>query len=153
MTKEKDEDITPGTLVKFSLLALGLMGLIAVGGCFGCPAYTRYQTVQDANNRVQVATIDANNRVQVTAIEIQNQTQLVEVENRKAEVRVADARGIADSQKIIDSSLTLNYLQYLAIQAQTEMAHSPNHSEVYIPVGTNGIPLVRTVNPSGEEKK
>lgn len=109
---------------------------------FLVPAYSRYQDIKNANNRVLVS-----------QIEIQNQTQMIDVENKKAQVRVADANGIAESQKIINSSLTANYLQYLAIQAQTEMAHSPNHSEVYIPVGTNGIPLVKTVNPDGSDPK
>jgi len=36
-------------------------------------------------------------------------------------------------------------LQYLAIKAQEEMASSPNHTQIYIPVGTNGIPIVKTI--------
>ena len=35
-----------------------------------------------------------------------------------------------------------NYLQHEAIGAQLEMASSPNHTTVYIPVGNNGLPLV-----------
>ena len=31
-----------------------------------------------------------------------------------------------------------------AIQAQEKMAGSPNHTTVYIPVGTNGLPMVHT---------
>jgi len=30
----------------------------------------------------------------------------------------------------------------VAIQAQRTMANAPNHTTVYIPVGTNGLPLV-----------
>lgn len=117
-----------GIVIVLVLICLGM-------GClFGFPAYHRYQAIQYAQNKVQV-----------TAIEIQNTNQLVEVETKKAEVRVAEAKGIAESQKIIDSSLTHNYLQYLAIKAQEHMADSPNHTQIYIPVGTNGIPLVKTV--------
>ncbi len=61
---------------------------------------------------------------------------------KNAEIRVEEARGIAESQKIINSTLTKNYLQHEAINAQNKMADSPNHTTVYIPVGTNGIPLV-----------
>lgn len=121
------------------VLAIILIILMAGTGLLGCPAYFRYQTRQDANNEVEVS-----------AINIRNTDQRVEIEKRKAEVRVAEARGIAESQKIIDSSLTENYLQYLAIKAQEAMAGSPNHTEVYIPSGNNGIPLVRTVN-AGEK--
>lgn len=103
---------------------------------FGLPAFSRYQARQDAGNEVIVS-----------SIEIRNTEQHVEIEARKAEVRVAEAKGIAESQRIIASSLTENYLQYLAIKAQEKMAASPNHTEVYIPSGTNGIPLVKTINP------
>lgn len=103
---------------------------------FGGPAYQRYQTIQWEQNQVVV-----------NSITIQQQAQLIQVENQKAEIRVADAKGIAESQKIIASSLTEQYLQYLAIDAQKAMASSPNHTEIYIPSGLNGIPLVRTVDP------
>lgn len=116
-------------------LVVGLAGGL-IGGCaFGWPAYDRYQARENASNNVNV-----------TEIQIRNTDQLVEVEKKKAEVRVAEAHGIAESQRIISGSLTTNYLQYLAIGAQKEMAHSPNHTQVYIPSGPNGIPLVKTVD-------
>ncbi len=65
-----------------------------------------------------------------------------EIAQRDAEIRVEEAKGIAAAQKIINETLTANYLQHEAIQAQASMANSPNHSTVYIPVGPNGIPLV-----------
>ncbi len=64
------------------------------------------------------------------------------IAQRDAEIRVEEAKGIASSQRIINSTLTTNYLQHEAINAQLHMAESPNHTTVYIPVGTNGIPLV-----------
>ncbi len=115
--------------------AVILTGGLLVGCCFGYPAFSRYQDRQEAENKVQV-----------TAIQIQNTNQLIEVEKKKAEVRVAEAHGIAESQKIIDTSLTQYYLQYLAIGAQKEMAHSQNHTQIYIPVGNNGIPIVKTID-------
>lgn len=123
-----------------TLIALG----ITVGiGCIVAlaviiPWYSRYQ-----------ARADANNQTTLNEIAINQQDQLIQVEQKKAQIRVADAQGIAQSQKIIDASLTANYLQYLAIQAQEAMANGTNHTEIYIPVGTNGIPLVKTVDPSG----
>ncbi len=67
-----------------------------------------------------------------------------EIAKRDAEIRVEEAKGIAESQRIINATLTANYLQHEAIQAQREMANSPNHTTVYIPVGSNGIPIVYT---------
>ena len=65
-----------------------------------------------------------------------------EIAKKDAEIRVEEAKGIAEAQKIINTTLTSNYLQHEAIQAQSKMADSPNHTTVYIPVGTNGMPLV-----------
>ena len=120
-----------------------LVGGLVVGCGYGYPAYARYQAREDARNNVLV-----------TEIQIRNTDQLVEVERKKADVRVAEAHGIAESQRIISGSLTANYLQYLAIGAQKEMAHSPNHTQVYIPSGPNGIPLIKTLDvPEPPEKK
>lgn len=61
---------------------------------------------------------------------------------KDAEIRIEEAKGIAQAQRIINTTLTKNYLQHEAINAQLKMADSPNHTTVYIPSGTNGIPLV-----------
>jgi len=69
-----------------------------------------------------------------------------EIAIKDAEIRIEEARGIAEAQKIINSTLTQNYLQHEAINAQLKMADSPNHTTVYIPSGNNGIPIVNTLN-------
>lgn len=66
-----------------------------------------------------------------------------EIARKDAEIRVEEAKGIAQAQKIINATLTPNYLQHEAINAQIKMAESPNHTTVYIPVGNNGVPLVK----------
>lgn len=68
-----------------------------------------------------------------------------EIAIKDAEIRIEEARGIAEAQKIINSTLTQNYLQHEAINAQLKMAESPNHTTVYIPSGANGIPLVNNL--------
>ena len=68
-----------------------------------------------------------------------------EIAKKDAEIRIEEARGIAEAQKIINSTLTKNYLQHEAINAQLKMASSPNHTTVYIPSGANGIPIVKTI--------
>jgi len=70
-----------------------------------------------------------------------------DIAKKDAEIRIEEAKGIAEAQKIINSTLTTNYLQHEAIQAQRAMASSPNHTTVYIPVGPNGIPVVYTPKP------
>ncbi|MCI5138300.1 MAG: hypothetical protein D3922_07765 [Candidatus Electrothrix sp. AR1] len=69
-----------------------------------------------------------------------------EIAKKDAEIRIEEAKGIAAAQKIINETLTQNYLQHEAIQAQLKMASSPNHTTVYIPSGANGIPLIGTIN-------
>lgn len=106
-----------------------------IGGViFGMPSFFRYQKVQDAKNEISV-----------NEMKIQQTEQLVKVEKQKAEIMVAEANGIAEAQRIINATLTDRYLQHEAIKAQENMAGSPNHTQIYIPVGTNGIPLVKTV--------
>jgi len=110
-------------------------GIIIIAGLmFGIPAYDRYQQVAYARNQVTV-----------NDIQIQQTEQLVKVEQQKAAIRVQDALGIARSQQIINGTLTPQYLQHEAIQAQMTAAQSSAHTEtIYIPSGAQGIPLVGT---------
>lgn len=119
-----------------TLIGTGVIAaLIVIGGlAWGLPNYSRYQARQDAQNQVAI-----------NAIIIQQQEQNIQVEQQKAQIRVVDAEGIAKSQQIIAASLTDAYLQYLAIDAQKAMVNGSNHTEIYIPSGANGIPLVKTI--------
>jgi len=69
-----------------------------------------------------------------------------EIAQKNAEIRIEEAKGIARSQEIINKTLTRNYLQHEAIQAQVSMAKSPNHTTTYIPVGPNGMPIMLDVS-------
>jgi regulator of protease activity HflC (stomatin/prohibitin superfamily) len=74
--------------------------------------------------------------------ELEKKTIEKKIAMKNAEIRIEEAKGIAQAQKIINATLTKNYLQHEAINAQLKMADSPNHTTVYIPSGTNGIPMV-----------
>ena len=63
---------------------------------------------------------------------IKEEENLKLVETIKAEKRVIEARGIADANKIIQSSLTQAYLQYEAIQKL-----NPGAEKIFIPA--NGV--------------
>lgn len=117
------------------LSALGVAVFVSL--LFLLPMYSRYQRVQDAQNQITVNEMVAKQTQQLIA----NETQ-------KAQIRIEEAKGIAEAQRLINATLTDQYLQHEAIEAQKSMAGSPAHTEIYVPVGTNGIPLVRTVNPS-----
>jgi type II secretory pathway pseudopilin PulG len=119
--------------VIFALLAF--VAVLVVAAMIVLPAYGRYQDRQNQSNQIQL-----------NALKIQQTQQLVEVEKQKAQIRVVEAEGISQAQKIINATLTDKYLQHEAINAQEKMANSPNHTTIYIPSGTNGIPLVKTVD-------
>lgn len=101
---------------------------------FAFPQFNRYQARQEAQNQVSI-----------NEIRIKQQEQLIQVEKQKAEIRIQEAKGISEAQKLINSSLTDKYLQHEAIEAQKAMVGSENHTQIYIPVGQNGIPIVKTV--------
>lgn len=132
---------------KISTTAIIIGIVIIIGGLFaGIPAYGRYQTQKNNNITRQQALLNEQNQVQINEIQIQQTAQLVQVEQQKADIKVVEAQGIAKAQQIINQTLTDKYLQHEAIQAQSALANSPNHTTVYIPSGQNGIPLVSTVN-------
>lgn len=118
--------------------------VLVIGAIFGgvdyvahaVPNYKRGQRL--ANER---------NQTTINDIQIAQTAQLVKVQQQKAQIQIAQAQGIAQSQKIIANTLTPAYLQYEAIEAQKDETASPNHTIIYIPSGDNGIPLVSTVDP------
>ncbi len=132
----------PAVAVILWIVALAVCVVFVFGGWAALATMNRYQAVKNAENQVHV-----NNIV------ISQTEQLIQVEKQKAQIRVQEAIGIAEAQKIINATLTPLYLQHEAIQAQLKMAGSPNHTQIYIPVGANGIPLVFTAPTTGKSKE
>ena len=93
-------------------------------------------------NRGQ-ARADAENEVAIRNIQIQTMQQQVQIEQQKKKIKIIEAQGIAEAQKIINKTLTPQYLQHEAIDAQLEAAKNSSHTEtIYVPSGTQGIPNV-----------
>jgi regulator of protease activity HflC (stomatin/prohibitin superfamily) len=67
-----------------------------------------------------------------------------EIAKKEAEIRVTEARGIAESNRIIAGSLTREYLQHEANQALMKFAEKGNTNTVVIPAGTSIAPLINT---------
>lgn len=121
--------------IKITIISTASL-IVLAGLILGVPSYGRYQRLQNENNQTRV-----------NDIQIAQTQQLVKVQQQKAQIQIAQAQGIAQAQKIISNSLTNQYLQYEAIEAQKSEINSPNHTIIYVPSGDNGIPLVQTVNP------
>ncbi|MCV2357631.1 hypothetical protein LNV08_01430 [Paucibacter sp. TC2R-5] len=129
----RDDHKTPAINIILFYVLLFIAAVFSL--IFSIPEYSRYQ-----------ARATAANQVKLNEIKIRQQEQLIKVETQKAEIRVEEAKGIAHAQQIINATLTDRYLQHEAIKAQEKMASSPNHTQIYIPVGNNGIPVVKTVD-------
>lgn len=91
-----------------------------------------------------VVTLAVEKKLAAKQLLDEKQTQK-EIAKADAKIRIEEAKGIAAAQKIINRTLTVNYLQHEAIQAQLKMAESPNHTTVYIPSGANGIPIMESL--------
>jgi regulator of protease activity HflC (stomatin/prohibitin superfamily) len=71
-----------------------------------------------------------------------------EIAKKEAEIRVTEARGIAESNRIIAGSLTREYLQHEANQALLRFAEKGNTNTVVVPAGMSMAPLISV--PSGK---
>ena len=82
----------------------------------------------------------------LAATQVLEQTTIeIQTAKARAQIREAEAEGVARAMDTINQKLTPLYVQYEAIQAQQKMVNSPNHTEVYIPVGPMGVPVVGTM--------
>jgi len=67
-----------------------------------------------------------------------------EVAEKEARIKEIEAKGIANAQKIINDTLSAQYLQHEAIQAYRDLAKSSNATFVIMPTDpkTTGVPLI-----------
>jgi regulator of protease activity HflC (stomatin/prohibitin superfamily) len=79
-------------------------------------------------------------------LEAQQQAQQMEFVLQKerlvADQRIIEASGLAESQRIIDASLTDAYLQWKYIQALELLVASPSTTTVILPYDSNLIPML-----------
>src|SRR5262245_34289742 len=76
--------------------------------------------------------------------ELQRKDTEIEIEPKERTKREVQAEGIANAMQIIRGQLNTLYVQHEAIEAQKAMVNSQNHTVVYIPVGSMGVPLTGT---------
>jgi regulator of protease activity HflC (stomatin/prohibitin superfamily) len=84
---------------------------------------------------------EAINQKLIAEQQIQQKEFEIQVATKEADRKVAEAQGIADSQAIIRNTLTPEYLTWYWI------SNLDNHeSVIYIPIGSNGLPLFKQVD-------
>ncbi len=98
---------------------------------------------------VTVGNVQYPNEVSTAVSKKLAATQLLEqkvtdlkIAQKNAQIKIAEAEGIAKSMDIVQQKLTPLYIQHEAIEAQKSMADSKNNTMIYIPVGPNGVPVV-----------
>jgi GGDEF domain-containing protein len=87
------------------------------------------------------------NQKKLEAMQVQT-----EIAKREAEIKVTEAHGIAEANKIIAGSLTREYLQHEANQALFKFAEKGNSNTVVIPSGMSVTPLINTGNNGNNGK-
>ena len=126
---------------KMAIISIVFVLVLVVVVMAAVPLYNVWQKELSGKAKLREAEWSRQIKVEEAAAEKESAKLLKEAE-------VERARGVAESMNIISEELEKNdnYLQYLAIQAQIKMAESPNHTTVYIPVGANGIPLIKDIS-------
>ncbi|MDX6698597.1 MAG: hypothetical protein QOE65_1994 [Solirubrobacteraceae bacterium] len=127
----------------WTLAAVGavvLLTAVGVGLSAGVQAYKRAEARANGENDVRLTHIEISRARQQAKI---TRAQIAATQ-ANAEKRYQEAVGIRRAQNEIAKSLTSQYLQHEAIQAQKAVATSGrNNTIIYVPSGANGVPLVQ----------
>lgn len=77
----------------------------------------------------------------------------LKIAERDATIKIIEAKGQQRAQEIIDSTLTLTYLQYRALDVQRALVNSSNASFFFIPIGENGLPVILSTEAGMMKKR
>lgn len=83
--------------------------------------------------------------------ESQQMKFVLEKERQEAERKRIEAKGLADSQKLISSSLNSQLLQLRAIEATQKLAESQNSKIIVVGSGQGGMPIL--IQPDSTSRK
>jgi hypothetical protein len=123
-----------------AVLGFVLVTAVGVGISAGVQAYKRAEERANAENGVRLTHIEISRARQQARI---TRAQIAAT-RADAEKRYQEAVGIRRAQDEISKSLTGQYLQHEAIQAQKAVATSGrNNTLIYVPSGANGVPLTQ----------
>lgn len=82
------------------------------------------------------------NQKKLEAMQVQT-----EIAKKEAEIKITEAHGISESNKIISGSLTREYLQHEANLALLKFAEKGNANTIIVPAGMPVTPLINTGKP------
>jgi len=82
--------------------------------------------------------------------EAEKMKYVIEKERLEAERKITEAKGIAESNRIISDSLSTKYLQWYYLQTLKELASSPNNTFIITPYDNKLIPMLNLQKNSGK---
>ena len=132
-----------GLEVKDALIAIGDSVLARIRTYATDSPFT-VTSVVVGNVQYPAEVADAVSRKLAATQELQRKDTEIEIERKERTKREVQAQGIANAMQIIRGQLSAMYIQHEAIEAQKSMVNSPNHTVVYIPVGSMGVPVTGT---------
>ncbi len=102
------------------------------------------------NITLPTAVTEGINRKLVMKQESERMEFQIERDQKEAERKVIEAKGIRDSQEIIAKGITPDYLTWKSIEATEMLARSPNSKIIIIGNTRNGLPIMldQSVPPS-----
>lgn len=148
----QNEDSTASNIL-FITLAGAVATIVALGVLLGIyfsvKTVGRYQERADrSQNRAQKLK-DVRNEVTVNSILISTFGQKEKIEQKKADIRFIASTGVRRAQDEIAKTLTPLYVQFEMIDALKAVAASGrNATVIYIPTGSNGLPIVNVTGKS-----
>jgi len=91
--------------------------------------------------------VDSVIRKFVTAEDNERKDVELKIAQKQIEIGIAEARGIADAQKIIRTTLDPMFLQFEALNAMEELAGSSNTTFMVMPFSKNGnAPIILSID-------
>jgi hypothetical protein len=121
-----------------NIIGFGLIFVfVLIGSMAGLPYYSVWQ--QQMSGKAQLAKAEQNRQIR-----IQEAKALKESAEFQAQAEITRAKGVAEANKIIAEGLKNNegYLKYLWI---TAMSEKENITTIYIPTGSNGLPIMKDI--------
>lgn len=130
-----------GSGVFFGTAAAWLIIFIIVGGLWGCPNYRVWQ--QEKEGEAERARAEQNRQITITEAIAKNEAATsqaqaaIKIASARAEAEIIRARGAAEANRIIDSTLTDRYLRYRWVEGLND----GNSEVIYVPTEAN-LPLL-----------
>jgi regulator of protease activity HflC (stomatin/prohibitin superfamily) len=127
--------------VTIGTFAAWLIIFFIVGGMWGCPTYRVWQ--QEKEGEAERARADQNRQITITEAIAKNEAATsnalakIKISEAEAQAEIIRAKGAAEANKIISSTLTESYLRYRWIEGlQTNQMQV-----VYVPTEGN-LPIL-----------